>query len=31
MHEPMKIDEFTSKHFTFITNLYGLPIEFYEK
>jgi len=29
--EPIRIDEFTQKRFTFITDPDGLPIEFYEK
>lgn len=29
--EPIRIDEFTGKTFTFITDPDGLPIEFYEK
>lgn len=29
--EPIRIDEFTNKKFTFITDPNGLPIEFYEK
>jgi glyoxylase I family protein len=29
--EPIRIDEFTNKRFTFITDPDGLPIEFYEK
>ena len=28
--EPFRIDEFTGKHFTFIADPDGLPIEFYE-
>jgi glyoxylase I family protein len=28
--EPIRIDEFTGKHFTFIADPDGLPIEFYE-
>ncbi len=29
--EPIRVDEFTDKKFTFITDPDGLPIEFYEK
>jgi glyoxylase I family protein len=29
--EPIRIDEFTDKKFTFIADPDGLPIEFYEK
>jgi len=29
--EPIRIDEFTGKHFTFFADPDGLPIEFYEK
>lgn len=29
--EPIRIDEFTQKRFTFISDPDGLPIEFYEK
>jgi glyoxylase I family protein len=29
--EPIRIDEFTGKHFTFLADPDGLPIEFYEK
>lgn len=29
--EPIRIDEFTNKRFTFIADPDGLPIEFYEK
>lgn len=29
--EPIRVDEFTQKRFTFITDPDGLPIEFYEK
>ena len=29
--EPIRIDEFTGKRFTFISDPDGLPIEFYEK
>lgn len=29
--EPVRIDEFTGKRFTFISDPDGLPIEFYEK
>ena len=29
--EPIRIDEFTGKRFTFFTDPDGLPIEFYEK
>lgn len=29
--EPIRIDEFTNKKFTFIADPDGLPIEFYEK
>lgn len=30
-HEPIRIDEFTSKRFIFFSDPDGLPIEFYEK
>lgn len=30
-HEPIRIDEFTDKRFTFFADPDGLPIEFYEK
>lgn len=29
--EPIRVDEFTGKHFTFIADPDNLPIEFYEK
>ena len=29
--EPIRVDEFTGKHFTFFADPDGLPIEFYEK
>jgi glyoxylase I family protein len=29
--EPIRVDEFTSKRFTFIADPDGLPLEFYEK
>lgn len=29
--EPIRVDEFTGKHFTFIADPDGLPIEFYEE
>jgi len=30
-HEPIRIDEFTNKRFTFFADPDGLPIEFYER
>lgn len=30
-HEPIRIDEFTNKRFTFLSDPDGLPIEFYER
>lgn len=30
-HEPIRIDEFTNKRFTFFSDPDGLPIEFYER
>jgi glyoxylase I family protein len=29
--EPIRVDEFTEKRFTFVADPDGLPIEFYEK
>lgn len=30
-HEPIRVDEFTGRRFTFFSDPDGLPIEFYEK
>lgn len=30
-HEPIRVDEFTRKRFTFFTDPDGLPLEFYER